>query len=317
MATGCTFVSLSLHFARGETTVGTIVHETTKIIWDTLNEIYMPVPTREHWKLIADRFESIWNLPNCIGALDGKHVRIEKFPNTGSQNFNYKSYHSVVLMACCDADGLFTMIESGYAGRNSDGGIFKASAMKYWITHGGFDIPSPSPLTYDETNSPFPYYFAADEAFPLSQFLLRPYSKRTLDNVKRIFNYRLSRGRKTIECAFGMAAEKFQVLNGPIRCRKLESVNDIIKAVCILHNYVRKREGIVYRPTDTQDDHEMAAVGIDTIIPRQITINERSSANTIRNYLSNYFLSPRASLPWQWKYTVPEIRNTIRYDTTT
>ncbi|KAL4153178.1 hypothetical protein QTP88_001011 [Uroleucon formosanum] len=152
------------------------------------------------------------------------------------------------------------MIESGYAGRNSDGGIFKASAMKYWITHGGFDIPSPSPLTYDETNSPFPYYFAADEAFPLSQYLLRPYSKRTLDNVKRIFNY---------------------------------------------------------RPTDTQEDHEIAAVGIDTIIPRQVTINERSSANTIRNYLSNYFLSPRASLPWQWKYTVPEIRNTIRYDTTT
>jgi len=104
-------VSLSLYFARGETTVGTIVHETTKIIWDTLNEIYMPVPTREHWKFIAYLFESIWNLPNCIGALDGKHVRIEKFPNTGSQNYNYKSYHSVVLMACCDADGLFTMIE--------------------------------------------------------------------------------------------------------------------------------------------------------------------------------------------------------------
>ncbi|KAL4107434.1 hypothetical protein QTP88_017776 [Uroleucon formosanum] len=110
------------------------------------------------------------------------------------------------------------MIESGYAGRNSDGGIFKASAMKYWIIHGGFDILSPSPLTYDETNSPFSYYFAADEAF-----------------------------------------QKFQILNGPIRCRKVESVNDIIKAVCVLHNYIRKREGIVYRPTDTQD-HEIATV---------------------------------------------------------
>jgi len=140
-------VSLSLYFARGETTVGNTVHETTKIIWDTLHDTYMPVPTREHWKLIADRFESILNLPNCIGAIDGKHVRIEKFPITCSQNYNYKSYHSIVLMACCDADGLFTMVESGYAGRNCDGGIFKASAMRYLITH-GFEIPSPSPLTY-------------------------------------------------------------------------------------------------------------------------------------------------------------------------
>jgi len=61
-------VSLPLYFARGKTTVGNIVHETTKIIWDVLNEIYMPVPTKEQWKKIADRFELIWNLPNCIGA---------------------------------------------------------------------------------------------------------------------------------------------------------------------------------------------------------------------------------------------------------
>ena len=105
-------------------------------------------------------------------------------------------------MACCDADGLFTMIETGYAGRNSDGGIFRASAMKHWIT----------PLKYDENGSPFPYYFVADEAFPLSRYLMRPHAKQILDNLKRIFNYRLGRGRKTIECTFGMAAVKSSVL---------------------------------------------------------------------------------------------------------
>jgi hypothetical protein len=107
-----------------------------------------------------------------------KHVRTEKFPNTGSTNFNYKSYHFVVLMVCCDAsDGLFTMIETGYAGRNSDGGIFRASAMKHWNTHAWLDIPPPSPLKYDENGSPFPY-FVADEAFPLSRYLVRPYAKK-------------------------------------------------------------------------------------------------------------------------------------------
>ncbi|XP_060855400.1 uncharacterized protein LOC132933087 [Metopolophium dirhodum] len=168
LATSGTFVALSLYFARGESTVRKIIKETTEIIWNVLKDIHMPVPTQDQFKHIADRFELLWNLPNCIGALDGKHIRIEKFPHTGSENINYKHFHSTVLMACCDADGLFTVIEPGFAGRNSDGGIFKACAMNYWITHGGFNILSPSPLRHDKRNTPFPYYFVGDEAFPLT-----------------------------------------------------------------------------------------------------------------------------------------------------
>lgn len=296
MATGCSFVALSLYFARGESTIGAIVKDTTKIIWNVLQETYMPVPIGNQWKLIADRFETLWNLPNCIGAFDGKHIRIEKFPNTGSENFNYKHFNSIILLACCDADGAFTMVEPGYAGRNCDGGVYKVSAIKYWINHGGFEIPSPTPLPYDEIQSPFPYYFVADEAFPLARNVMRPYNGKTLDSVKRVFNYRLSRGRKTIECTFGMATEKFAVLNGPIRCRNVETVIDIVKAACILHNYVRKREGIDYTPPTV----EIA----EGPCPRQQPLTEGSSAVTVRQYLARYFISPRASLTWQWEKAI-------------
>ncbi|KAJ8891676.1 hypothetical protein PR048_004204 [Dryococelus australis] len=216
--------------------------ETTKLIWDVLKVVYMPVRTINEWKTII-----IWDLSNCIGAVDGKHIRIEKFPNTGPQNYNYKFFHSTVLLACCDADWLFTMTEPGYTGRNSDGGIFNTSAMKFWMTHGGLDTPTPSPLEYDETKSPLPYYFVGDEAFPLSHYMMRPYSQRTLDSGKRIFNFRLSRGRKTIECTFGMAAEKFTVLNGCIRSQNAETINFIVKSACVLHNVVQKLQGIDYR----------------------------------------------------------------------
>lgn len=296
MATGCSFVALSFYFARGESTIGAIVKDTTKVIWNVLQELYMPVPTGNQWKCIADQFDTLWNLPNCLGALDGKHIRIEKFPNTGSENFNYKHFHSVILLGCCDADGTFSMIEPGYAGRNSDGGVFKVSAIKYWINHGGFEIPPPTPLPFDDIQSRCPYYFLADEAFPLARNLMKPYDGKSLNDVKRIFNYRLSRGRKTVECTFGMAAEKFAVLNGPIRCRDAETVNDIVKAACILHNYVRKREGINYTPTRP----EPAEGPCQRLHP----LNERSSAVTVRQYLANYFISPRASLPWQWKKAI-------------
>lgn len=171
----------------------------TKLIWELLKDSYMPTPTKENWKLIAQRFYSLWNLPNCLGALDGKHIRIEKLPGSGSSNFNYKMYHSIVLLACSDADGFFTTIETGYTGRNSDGGIFQASTIKKWIKTGRLNIPLPSKLIDDLNDYNFPFYFVGDEAFPLTPYLLRPYPRRTLNNVKRIFNYRLSRGRKTVE----------------------------------------------------------------------------------------------------------------------
>lgn len=113
-----------------------------------------------------------------------------------------------MLLGCSDADGLLTMIETRYAGRNSDGKIFRASAMNYWLTRSEFDIPSPSKLPYDKNYCDFPYYFMGDEAFPLSRYLMRPYQRRILDNVKKVFNYQISRGRKTIECTFGIITEK-------------------------------------------------------------------------------------------------------------
>lgn len=65
-------------------------------------------------------------------------------------NFYYKDYHSVVLLGCCDADGIFKMIECGYAGRNSDGGIFHVSTFGHWLESNNI-VPTASPLPHDET----------------------------------------------------------------------------------------------------------------------------------------------------------------------
>nr|CAI5858546.1 unnamed protein product [Callosobruchus analis] len=266
LATGCTFVALGLYFCRGETTVGQIVSETATIIWNQLKDAYMPCPTHDRWMSIAQRFQAIWNLPNCIGALDGKHIRIEKLPNTGSTNFNYKSYHSIVLLGCCDADGIFAVIETGYAGRNSDGGIFRASSMKNLLSNSQLDIPPPSKLPLDDYDDcRFPYYFVGDEAFPLSGYLMRPYSKRS--------------GRKTIECTFGMMTEKFQVLSTAIRVRDENAVNNIIKSVCVLHNYVRTREGRQYLPQQLEQN---------VSIPGSINLNAQAARAKI-NIGSNAF----------------------------
>lgn len=106
------------------------------------------------------------------------------------------------------------------------------------------NLPLLSELAENLNEYNFLYYFVANKAFPLTSYVLWPYPQRTLDNVKRIYNNRLGRVRKTVEYAFGMIAEKFKVLNGAIRCRTTERVAHIMKAACILHNFIRTKEGV-------------------------------------------------------------------------
>lgn len=152
--------------------------ECCQAIWTVLYNQYMPIPNKARWIRISQRFEALWNLPKCVGAMDGKHIRINKLPRSGSTNFNYKSFHSTVLMATAEADGNFIMIETGYPGRNSDGGIFKASRMNHSLQRGTLDLPEPRVLPQNNAGSRFPFYFVADEAFLVKKHLMRPYLRR-------------------------------------------------------------------------------------------------------------------------------------------
>ena len=68
----------------------------------------MQIPrTAGEWTKVAERFQERWNFPNCVGALDGRHVTIKQPINTGSTFFNYKHSFSVVMMALLDADYTF------------------------------------------------------------------------------------------------------------------------------------------------------------------------------------------------------------------
>ena len=180
LATGSSFQDLALQFYRGKSTVGEIIQSTCEVIWSRLQPTFMPEPTEETWKGISQCYMELWSLPNCIGSIDGKHVRVRCFNNTGSTYFSYKGYFSVVLMAVADADGMFTTIDVGNFGRNSDA-VFRRSAVGQLLSRDRLNIPQAKPLPGDTNNEPFPYYFVGDEAFPLLPYLIRPYPKKSVE----------------------------------------------------------------------------------------------------------------------------------------
>jgi hypothetical protein len=70
----------------------------------------MPTSTRTSWSQIVNDFWDLWNFPNCIGAIDGKYVKVQAPPNSGSKFCNYKYSFSVVLLALVDARYKFTVV---------------------------------------------------------------------------------------------------------------------------------------------------------------------------------------------------------------
>ncbi|KAH7933303.1 hypothetical protein HPB49_011259 [Dermacentor silvarum] len=74
------------------------VHLTCSVLWEVLSPVYMP-PT-EDWRDIASGFSSRWQFPNCLGAVDGKHVEIRCPRKAGSLYFNYKGTYSIGTHGC-------------------------------------------------------------------------------------------------------------------------------------------------------------------------------------------------------------------------
>jgi hypothetical protein len=154
--------------------VSKIVHEVSTAIWDTMQPLYLR--TTEMWEKIARRFVERWQFPHCIGALDGKHITIKKPAKSGSSLFKYKQTFSVVLMATVNAEYKFVTIDVGSMGRFSDGNIFSSSVLAKMLNKRALQLLPPALLPNFE--QPFPYVFVGDEAFPLSNNLMRPYPKK-------------------------------------------------------------------------------------------------------------------------------------------
>ena len=112
LATGESQQSLSFSYRMGKSTVSNIISETCGAIYEVLAEKYLcPPSSPAEWVTIADSFKEQWNLPHVIGSINGKHIRIQCPPDTGTLFHNYKGFFSLVLLAICNANYCFTLID--------------------------------------------------------------------------------------------------------------------------------------------------------------------------------------------------------------
>ncbi|KAK7904682.1 hypothetical protein WMY93_017289 [Mugilogobius chulae] len=257
------------------------------------DEAVSPTPTEDTWREIANGFWEKWNFPNCLGALDGKHVQIEKPANSGSQYFNYLKFFSIVLLALVDADYRFRVIHVGDYGRSSDGGVYAGSALGIGMEGGTLHVPPNAPLPGAVEEDALPYVMVADAAFPLKTYMMRPYPGPVNNHHMRIYNYRLSRARMVVENAFGILATRWRVLYTRISVQP-KNVDAIVIACCILHNYLLSPTDNV-RLMEEAEAHGRRMRRIGNVGGHRTS----NDARAVRQKFCEFFNSPEGSVHWQ------------------
>ena len=295
LATGEAYKSLSGTFRVGINTICLFVPEVCEaIIQEYLKETVVLPTNEEQWKVVSKGFLDKWNFHHVIGAIDGKHIAIECPAEGGSMYYNYKGYHSIVLLAVVDAEGRFLYIDVGANGSASDGGIFQVTPLREALENQLACLPNREPLPGDE--NPVPYYLLGDNAFPMKSWLQKPFPQRGLDPASRYFNYRLSRARRIVENAFGMLAQRFRLFLTTINVRP-KTVEKLVIAGCILHNLLRSKVPHVY-PLPQVDDNTPSSWYLNPLDgleprPRQ---EGSSIGRDLRNYLKDYYYRPENRL---------------------
>jgi hypothetical protein len=84
-----------------------------------------------------------------------------------------RNYYSVGLLAVTDANYKFIAVDVGSFGKDSDVGVFDNCPLRRALTSGKIKIPEEKYLPGSTIKEPF--VFHGDEAFPLTEYLMRPF----------------------------------------------------------------------------------------------------------------------------------------------
>lgn len=309
LASGSLQRHIASNYRVSKSSFGNIIAEVCDALCNSLKDQFENC-SNSKWVDISNDYNARWNLPNCIGAIDGKHIAIKCPANAASLFYNYKGFHSILLMAVCDAQYRFTFVDVGAYGSEGDAGVFSNCSMGKKIIKNKLKLPDDATIGSVKV----PYYFIADDAFPLMERIMKPYvpTKQTaLTEEETIFNYRLSRARRCIENSFGILCSKWICLSRTMFCNP-DKAQKIVSACIVLHNYLKNNSGETYCPKTYADYYNDQGILVEgewrkrpiTIlqpINKSVVVSTDSKAKIMRDHLKNYVNSPQGAAEWQRK----------------
>ncbi|GAV91772.1 LOW QUALITY PROTEIN: DDE_4 domain-containing protein, partial [Cephalotus follicularis] len=137
---------------------------------------------------------------DCIGAIDGTHVRVKVSNEDAPWYLVRKDCPSQNLLAACSFDLRFTYVLSGWEGTSSDSRIIKnalSRVVKLKIPEGKFNYKMSGGLIA-------PYKGV--------RYHLKEFSSHEPESPRELFNLRHASLRNAIERAFGAVKKRFPII---------------------------------------------------------------------------------------------------------
>ena len=185
-------------------------------------------------KKIAEEFKnkSTADISNCVGALDGLLIWIEKPSEkectrvgVGSKKFycGRKAKFGLNLQALCDARRKFTFVSLQFPGSTSDFLTWECTGFKEKVATEGFLAPG--------------LCIFGDCAYTNTKYLATPFVSAT--DVKDDYNFYHSQLRINIECAFGMLVHRWAILRSALSSKySMKKIKELVRCLRSLHNFL-------------------------------------------------------------------------------
>lgn len=177
-------------------------------------------PNTSEQQEIARFFVRHRGIPNVSGIVDGTYVKIIGVTELGTEYYCRKKFPAINVQLICDHNLLITNAYIGWPGSTHDARVFRNSMI-------GANL---------ETYIAPGQHLLGDSAYPLSQYLMKPYSNNGhLSHSQVNFNRHLSGSRSYIEITNAYLKGRNRRLKG-IDCTDIQRICNLIMAACCVHN---------------------------------------------------------------------------------
>lgn len=283
LGTNSEYRSIGHLFGVGLSSVFVAVREVCEAIVDILLPRYIRIPPRDSICRVADGFNARWGFPQCVGAIDGTHIPIIAPNENALDYYNRKGHHSVIMQALVSFDYTFMDVYIGWPGSVHDARVLTNSRV-YLEAEAGTLLPDRFQII---NGKKIPMVIIGDPAYPLLPWLMKPFTDTgRLTEKQRYFNYRHSRARMVVECAFGRLKGRWRTLLKRVDI-DVKFMPTYVAACCVLHNICEVHKDDFNDEWMVQQQQDEAILRSDTGTTQPPTVT--ADATTIRDTLSDYF----------------------------
>lgn len=236
LASGESQVSVGASFGVGQSTVSQVTWRFIEALEERAKH-HLKWPDSNRMEEIKSKFEALFGLPNCCGAIDATHI-IMTLPavQTSDDWCDQERNYSMFLQGIVDHEMRFLDIVTGWPGGMSVSRLLKCSGF-FRLCEAGERLNG-SIRTLSE-GIEMREFIVGGVAYPLLPWLITPYGIDSLSSsMATDFNARHEVARLLAVTAFLQLKGSWRILNKVMWRPDKRKLPSIILVCCLLHNII-------------------------------------------------------------------------------